>query len=357
MQLVEDFLLTNGLVYKKEISLSNITYCKTGGLCQLMILPSNSEQFGSVYGFLKSNGIKFSIIGETSNMLFLDDVTYGVIISTKLLDNISICNDKVKVDAGVNLGQFLRLMYSKKIAGFEGLEGIPGSVGGAAFMNAGAYGYEISDKIYSVECLNEHGDIITLNKDACSFTQRHSIFRESKKYIILSVMFDMDVSSDPNYYRKIEQYHISRHSYQEFVLPNIGSVFTAKKCVYDEFCKVDWKYKIIYKILIKIFYNKMARFFNRKSPNRSILNDFTVKYFKLDKVKNVFSIKHINMIANQNLNSWDILEYMYSMKQILENRVTLENDIVVDSIVKWDCDNNDVQSYKRKISSVIGSWK
>ncbi|MGR5154520.1 UDP-N-acetylmuramate dehydrogenase [Photobacterium swingsii] len=349
---VEDFLKREGIAFKNKINLSYYTYCKVGGSCNLFITPSDKKQMALLITYLNQLGTKYIIIGETSNMLFLDDVVYGIIISTKLLDSIAINGNKVTVGAGVNLSNFLRLLYSKKIYGFDGLEGIPGSVGGAVFMNAGAYGAETAEYISSVECLTLDGTLISLNKEECQFTQRDSIFRKEKKYIILNVTFSTQVSDSENYYKNIEGLHIARHSYQEFVLPNIGSVFTAKRCIYEELCNIDWKYKVAYKLLMKIFYNRLVKLLNRKSPNREIINRFTVKYFGLEEIAEHFSIKHINMFANMNKNSWDLIDYISKMKSILGDKVILENEIVTDSIIEQV--NDKYKNYKSIINSVRG---
>ena len=349
---LKEFLKNENIHYKSDVHLENYTYCKVGGNCQIYIIPTTTKNMATLIAYLQMESVPYTVIGETSNMIFLDDVVYGVIISTSMLNNIDLKDNKVKVDAGANLSSFLRLLYSKKISGFEGLEGIPGSVGGAVFMNAGAYGSEISEYISNVECLTLAGDIVNLSKNECDFTQRNSIFRMERNYIILTITFNLEVSNNPNYYKNIETYHIARHCYGEFVLPNVGSVFTAKRCVYEELCNVDWKYKIIYKILCRLFYNRLMKLINRKSPNRNIINQFTVYYFGLEDISGCFSIKHINMLANLNKSSWDFIDYIVKMKSILGDKVILENEIVTCSIVKPL--NGIYNKYKEIIESARG---
>jgi UDP-N-acetylmuramate dehydrogenase len=352
MIVLKDYLDKENIIYKSDFNLGYYTYCKVGGNCKLYITPTNNEQLIGLIKCINIQNIRYTIIGETSNMIFLDDVIYGVIISTKLLDSICLEKNKVTVGAGANLSNFLRLLYSKKIEGFHGLEGIPGSVGGAVFMNAGAYGSETSEYIINVECMTLNGRIVNISKEHCHFSHRNSIFRKEKKYIILSITFLIKRSNDEGFYKKIEELHIARHSYQEFVLPNVGSVFTANKCIYEEFCNLDWKYKLAYKFINKLFYNRIFKILNRKSPNRKIINKFTVKYFKLNEISSHFSIKHINMFANMDKNSWDLIDYIIKMKGVLGDKVMLENEIITDSII--GCENGKYHKYKKLIESVRG---
>lgn len=337
------FLANARIIYKENVNLSFHTYCKVGGNCKTIAYPDTKEKACRLIKYLKFEQINYSVIGETSNMLFLDDVEYGIIVSTKLLNRIEIDRNSAYVESGCNYSDFLRNLYARQVSGFEGLEGIPGSVGGAIYMNAGAYGYETSTHLEYVECIDSNGNLIKFTKNECDFKQRDSIFRRSanNKYLILSAKFNLIESKDENYYKKIERFHIARHSYQEFVLPNIGSIFTAKECVYKEFCKKDSKFSFKYKLYNKVFFNRFSKIFNRKAPNRKILNNLIFEYYKLGGYSDRVSIKHINMFANQNSSSWELIEYIAEVKKILGNEVVLENEIVTDGIVTWDMKKKD----------------
>ncbi|ENU5815893.1 UDP-N-acetylmuramate dehydrogenase [Vibrio fluvialis] len=349
--MIIEFLEEKRITFKENIKLSNYTYCKVGGVCELVVYPDSKVKLQILIQYLSEEKIKYTIVGDTSNMIFLDDVKYGLIISTKLLNEIDFKNSNtVEVYSGANLSDFLRNLYLRRIEGFEGLEGIPGTVGGAVFMNAGAYGYEISTYIKEVHCIKKTGELVSLYHKDCNFSQRDSIFRQKKNLIIVSVTFNMNISNDEKYYEKIENFHTARHCYQEFVLPNAGSVFTAKRCVYEELCDVDWKYKAIYKLLTKLLHNRVVKIFYGRTPNRRIVNNVTIKYFKLDNVKNAISKKHINMFANQGCTSWDLIDYIVKMKSILKNRVVLENEIVTDTIVEEYTSN--YKEYKTRIEKV-----
>lgn len=346
---LELFLDINNINYESNVKLGNITYGKVGGYCECIIYPNSIDKIKKSILFLKENSLEYTVIGETSNLLFLDDVRYGVILSTKLLSDINFNdnNSEVVVGAGVNLGFFLRKLFSLNIGGFEGLEGIPGSVGGAVFMNAGAYGFDISKYITLVECVDKNSQIIRYDFDSCKFKQRSSIFRDNREVIILSVIFRLEKTKDLNIYSKIENYHTARHCYQEFVYPNMGSIFTAKKCIYEEFSNVDKRYRIIKTLINRIFYNRFTRIFSGRKQNRKVINKFTINYFGLNEHSSVISDKHINMFANRGGSSWDLIDYIIKVKSILGDKVSLENEIVTSNIK--EVYTNKFEKYVRKI--------
>ncbi|MEQ9969532.1 FAD-binding protein [Pectobacterium carotovorum] len=342
-----EFLQKENISFKEDYKMSYHSYCKVGGEAKFYITPDSQSKLISLISHLKYENIEYKLIGETSNLIFLDEIVYGIIISTKLLDQIQIDAYKAIVEPGVNLSSFLRILYSKKIEGYSGLEGIPGSIGGAIVMNAGAYGYTISDKLISVKVLDQNGIVQLISRNDCLFSPRNSFFRENKKVIILEIIFDISVRSeisDVEYYKEIETYHIARHSYQEFVLPNAGSIFTTDRCIYDDFSDINIKFKICYKLTNKLFHNKLMRLKNRKSPNRLLANRIISKIFNLDEFEKIYSIKHINMFAIKDGNSYELINYIYKLKSILAGKIRIENEIIIDSVINWrNVNENDVK--------------
>ena len=344
-----NFLSKNKIIFFKNYDLKYRTYAKTGHKTNIYICIDDKQKFIDLLEYLVRNKISYKVVGETSNILFLDDVVYNIVISTGLLDSLSFSEGELTVGAGKSLIDLVKILHSKNIKGFEGLEGIPGSVGGALFMNAGAYGYSISDCLKCVSVVNiETGLVSEIPKNDLSFSMRDSTFRKSDKFIILEATFFMKVGRADNIYKNAEKYHIARHLYQEFVYPNLGSTFTSKLSTYDELSKIDRTFGFLYYFVKKIFFNKIMRFINRKSPNRKILNLLVERWFKLG-LYSSYSIKNINTFVNRNSNSSEIIEYMYKLKKILRGRIVIENEIVLDSI--YD-DNNLEKSIYDKIDFI-----
>lgn len=352
LMILEDYLSQKHILFYKNYEIKYRCYSKTGGKVQCFVMPDSVDKLKELCSKLIKEKVQYKIIGSTANILFLDDVEYGVIISTSLINNIEFSQNKVKVEAGKQLTDFVQILVSKNIEGYEGLEGIPGYIGGAVVMNAGAYGYCISDNLLEVSCIDKMtGNTVILSKEQCQFNTRDSIFRETDNYIILSATFSIKEGNQVEIHNNVETYHIARHVYQEFVYPNLGSVFTTKKDIYEELGSNKKLYQLHYKIYRKLFYNRITRFINRKRPNRSKLNDLAMKYFSFD-FNNIYSIKNLNTFTNINSTSYNILDYMYQLKKCLGDRGRIENEILIEGIVENKI--KDFSKIKEKINFING---
>lgn len=334
MNMVDDILISSGVPYKKDFCLSTNTYSKTGGFVKRYIMPSSISQFIYIVKKLEHERVEYKIIGETTNVIFHDAATYGIFISTKLLTDVELSNPEVViVEAGKSLPDFVRDMSIRGFKGFEGLEGIPGSLGGAICMNAGAYGYEISDNLISVRVLNELRQEVILDKDELLFRKRSSLFRAKPRLIILSASFkkvDGDIS---DIHSKIEKYHIARHLYQEWAYPNLGSIFTTENGIYDEFSSQNVLYKLKYKFARGLFFNKIARFINRKNPSNKKINNLIIREFGFLECDGCFSHKNMNTFCNKAYSTKKIMGYIYKLfNSVNKKRVSLEIELAVDSI-------------------------
>lgn len=343
--------------YRKNLKLKNITYSSTGNNVDYYIQPISKQQLVLLIQELNKLKIKFLICGGTTNLLFLDFIDYGCIVNTSLLSDFSIDESGITVSSGVELSKFVRLCLIHGCIGFEGLEGIPGSIGGAVFQNAGAYGYLISDLIVRVRCCDYNGNLLTLTKENCDFRKRSSIF-QSKDYIILDIEFKIKKGDIHQAEKKIEMFHIARHSYQEWVYPNLGSVFVTDTNVYDSFSKKNILYKIILFMIKLISNNPIYKRWFRKSPSNKLKNLATQKLIT-DKISpHIYSHKSINTFTNRNNKSIDIVKYYFEMFLHLGDDAKLENEIVFSSISriinKPDYDEfNSIISKNEKIKNKI----
>lgn len=325
---VELFLKEHSIPYKQDFHLKYELYFKRGGLAKLYILPSTLTQLVELIEFLRGNCVSYKIIGMSSNLLFLDELEYGAIISTKSLTGLSFQGDSFEVECGYSLQEFVRAALIHGRGGLEGLEGVPGSLGGALFMNAGAYGFSISDHVLSVRAILSDGKLVNLNKDECNFKFRSSVFKENPDYIILSATFDLPVVDRRDSAESIEVYHIARHSYQEFAYPNLGSMFSVKNDFYREL-QGSKAYTVLCVILKLIFKNPAAKFIARKRPENIVFNKLARRL--LGGVSGyVPSVKSMNILINDGCASTeDILEYMGAIRDLLPSETQLENEIVL----------------------------
>jgi len=329
---VDEFLDQHKIPYLKNHVIKHETYFKTGGKISTYILPSSERELILACGYLRKNGVDFKVIGSTSNVVLLDDIDYSIIISTKLITNIELSREVVTVGSGYQLSEFVRVAAINSATGFEGLEGIPGSIGGAVWMNAGAYGYSISDYLESVCYIAENGDVLTATKDDCNFSYRSSIFRDSEK-IIVNVRFRLTAGDRAKISAKIEKYHIARHLYQEFSWPNLGSMISVKHDIYHEIFKSSKIYCYVYICAKLILKNPVVKFIRRKRPNNNEFNILLGHYIKTrtgGQLRYRPSRKGANiMIHDGSCAVEDSYKYLFLINDLVSRKFTIENEFII----------------------------
>lgn len=235
------FFEENGLL-KYDFPLCSVCTMKVGGNAKYAFFPQTNEQLVEIISFLRKNGIKYKILGNGSNTVFKDEGYDGAVIITTAIRFIHDISDNglldfsedneskeryIYVSAGYSLtalaGKLSRLGYT----GLEFAYGIPATVGGAVFMNAGAYGGEMSNIIHSVDYLDESGKIVTfMNKtDKDYFGYRHSFFTDHPEYIILGSVLKIVKAEDFNPMDIAEANMKARKDKQPLEYPSCGSAF------------------------------------------------------------------------------------------------------------------------------------
>lgn len=329
---IDDYLCNSQTPFKKDFHIKFETYFKTGGIVKLYIEPNTIEQFSTLINFLYKNNIQYKVIGFTSNIYMLDELSYGVIISTKRLNRLNVNRDLeyIEAEAGYSLQDFVRVCLIEGCSGYEGLEGVPGSIGGGIFMNAGAYGYTISDNIISVKCINQQGELFELSNQDCKFSHRQSIFKNNEKIIILSCKFKITHGDKDSISKKIRVYHIARHSYQEFSYPNLGSMFSVKGDFYREFFRKDKKYSLLCYLMKLFFKNPISKLLSRKNPNNKHFNNLIECYIKPQKLPLSFSDKSMNILINDgHITPEKIKNHIEIIRSYLGEEHPIENEIVM----------------------------
>lgn len=325
---VLQILKTENIEYSTNINLSDITYLKTGGIAKLIIYPNTTDQVVSLIQGLKINGVGYKVIGATSNLMFLDDTSYSCLISTSKLTKMELNLEKKEIvgGSGVMMSDLSRFALINSIKGFEGLEGIPGTIGGAVFMNAGAYGYEIKDVLNSIEMVDTDGVLQIIKAKDLGLHYRNSYLREGKiNGIVTKCFFNVDLGNQYDIERKMELFHSKRHKYQDFSYPNLGSMYSGS--VYREIGKRDKVFKLI--SMLYFLFNYKFKIFRRESPiNRKWINDIIVKRFNLKYDKQPFSNKSINCLVNRGQGTDEMLRYMDDIKRLTYNKIPIENEVV-----------------------------
>ncbi len=203
--------------------MSKHTSFKVGGIADFFIKVDDMQELLYVLKLAKKLRIKTYVVGNGTNLIIKDTGFRGIIIKLNF-NHLKIEKGKIAVGAGVPVALLSGFAYRKGIKGYEFLSGIPGTIGGAVKMNAGAYGNEIKDVIQETVILDEKYNIRTLTAEEQEFTYRKSIFFE-KKWIIIASTFKIEKGDISEIKEKRKEFMEMRKEKQPLNLPNAGSIF------------------------------------------------------------------------------------------------------------------------------------
>ena len=210
---------------EKEVFLSKYTTYKVGGLALGVIYPKNVEKLVLLIKLLKKYKLKYKVIGNGSNLLFSDKKYNGIIIKLSNLDDIEIKGSKIVVGAGYQLMKLSSLATKHSLTGLEFASGIPGTVGGAVFMNAGAYKSDMGYIVKEVKVLTPQNEIISLTNSELNFHYRTSFLQKHPKYICLEATIKLKKGKKSAIEQVIKDRRKRRLETQPLQYPSAGSVF------------------------------------------------------------------------------------------------------------------------------------
>lgn len=200
------------------------TSFKIGGNADFMVLPENMKQIKDVVSLLKDNGIRYTVIGNGSNLLVDDDGIRGVVIKlARNFSNVVVSGNTVIARCGVLLSRLANTALENSLTGLEFAAGIPGTLGGAVVMNAGAYGGEMKDVVAETTYLNADGEILTVSGADHGFGYRKSIF--GKDDIVLESTLILKVGDKDAISAKMAELNAQRRDKQPLEFPSAGSAF------------------------------------------------------------------------------------------------------------------------------------
>ena len=215
-----------GCKAKYDESMANHTTFKIGGNAPLYIEVNKPSQLSQIVKLCKEENVEYFILGNGSNLLVSDKgVDYVVICLKGDFKNISLLdNNTLYCGAGASLASLCREAEKNGLSGLEFAWGIPGTVGGAAYMNAGAYGGEMKDVVYSVHHIDKEGNLGTIKSSDLNFSYRHSIYKENG-YIIIGITVKLKLDNKNEIRNKMDDFMDRRKSKQPLEYPSAGSVF------------------------------------------------------------------------------------------------------------------------------------
>ncbi|MGL5685690.1 MAG: UDP-N-acetylmuramate dehydrogenase [Vagococcus fluvialis] len=204
--------------------LSNFTYTKTGGPADCLLFPKSIAEVKHIVDYCNEENINWLCLGNASNLIVKDGGIEGFVIMLTELNEVIINDTFVTADAGAKLIEVTQMARDEKLTGLEFACGIPGSIGGAAYMNAGAYGGELVDVFHSAEILLADGSLVTYKNEDMNFSYRHSVLQELKG-IVLNVTFALEKGNLSDIQTKMDELTFLRESKQPLEYPSCGSVF------------------------------------------------------------------------------------------------------------------------------------
>ena len=218
------FCQGNSIGFKVNEPMSLHTSFKIGGAADIFISVRTASELSAVLKKCGELNIPHFIIGKGSNLLVSDFGVEGAVISLVGMNGISVDGEEITCGAGTPLSDVCRAALDNSLSGLEFAYGIPGSIGGAVYMNAGAYGSEMSAVVLSAECLTQNGTIVKVNSDEMDFGYRKSIFKKNGMTVISEVL-KLNKGNKKEIEEKMQDYICRRKSKQPLEYPSAGSFF------------------------------------------------------------------------------------------------------------------------------------
>lgn len=209
---------------RQDEDMSRHTTFRAGGKAALFLTP-DINNISELISYLSDNKVDYYIVGNGSNLLVKDTGYDGAVINIgNAFSEVSVNGNEILAGAGVMLSKLSAIACTNSLAGMEFASGIPGTLGGAVTMNAGAYGGEMSQVLKTVNVIDENGKFIILNIDELNLSYRHSIVME-KNYIVLSALIKLEVGNAENIKAKMDELSTKRKEKQPLEYPSAGSTF------------------------------------------------------------------------------------------------------------------------------------
>ncbi|HPO48851.1 MAG TPA: UDP-N-acetylmuramate dehydrogenase [Spirochaetota bacterium] len=282
-----------------DYPLAKLTTFKVGGNADFFCKPRTYEEVIESFDFAKKNNIDYYILGGGANLLISEKGIRGLVISTSKLNSFTFINEKeVRVGCGLKIDKLNKKLIKLGLSGLEFSSGLPGSVGGAVFMNARCYGKEFADVIKGVDAINENFEKETLTLDDINYSYKNSLFMKRKKIFIFEIVLKVEKSEKKFVKKEAKKNYKDRKNKGQYKYPSAGCIF-----------KNDYNIGI---------------------PTGKIIEDLGLKGYAIGKAE-VYD-KHANFIVNKkNASPEDILNLIkfIEKKALDEKGYKLERELRV----------------------------
>ena len=222
---IVEMLLANGVEIKENFSLKNSISFRIDSTAALALFPDIAEKFVLAVKILKDNGVRTEIVGNGSNLFFANEYFDGAVIFTKNMKGVSVEGNAIRAEAGALITSLASIAAKQNLAGLEFAYGIPATVGGAVYMNAGAYGGAVSDVLYESVCYDVKNDkILKMPLSKHLFDYRKSVYMRGD-LVCLEATFSLFYGNRETIEEKMRENMRSRKEKQPLELPSAGSYF------------------------------------------------------------------------------------------------------------------------------------
>ncbi|PEE42236.1 UDP-N-acetylmuramate dehydrogenase [Bacillus pseudomycoides] len=209
---------------KQDEMLKNHTHIKVGGKADVFVQPTTYTEIQQVVQYANKHNIPITFLGNGSNVIIKDGGIRGITLSLTHITDVTVNEQTIVAQSGAAIIDISRIALKHSLTGLEFACGIPGSVGGALYMNAGAYGGEVAYVLTKAVVMTKEGELITLSKDDFDFGYRKSTFANNH-YIILEATFELENGVYEEIKEKMDDLTYKRESKQPLEYPSCGSVF------------------------------------------------------------------------------------------------------------------------------------
>lgn len=209
---------------KEKEPMSRYTTFHVGGCAEFLVLPETIEQIKEIIQLAKKEEVPYLLLGNGSNMLVSDQGVSGIVIRFQRFQKMEVNGEEITAQAGVSLALLGKTACKHSLTGLEFAAGIPGTLGGAIRMNAGAYGGEMKDVVTEVTVLMEDGVVAELPADQLGFAYRKSVVEE-KNYVVLEVKMKLQQGNEDEIRNYMDQLSKQRREKQPLEYASAGSTF------------------------------------------------------------------------------------------------------------------------------------
>lgn len=283
-----------------DASLKEYTTYKVGGTAKCIIYPKNTSCLVTLINKLKANSIKFMVLGNGSNVLFSDKVYDGVIIKLDEFNKIEFNGNRIEVGAGASLMKVAYQSIRRGLTGLEFATGIPGSIGGAVYMNAGAYKSDMGYVVSRIKVLTPKMTVITMVNSELDFHYRTSFLKKHKDYICLEATIQLQQGNKEAIEQVVADRKKRRLESQPLEYPSAGSVFRNPTDMFSGKLIEDLGYKGLIKGGAKIsdkHANFIINFDNAKAEDVKELIEF---------IKQAVKEKYnVDLVVEQEFINWE----------------------------------------------------